>query len=133
MAVIAGSFQDIVEAAHKLRGFNVGRVLIFEASLLNALDEAKPFPDYPRHPSRSDLGFPRVSGSWRGRDGIGGGVAALGPRAERGGVPGALRHRGGVPDGALRHAVAGGADLSGLRRPPLLRAHHPPGPPMPPL
>src|SRR4051812_47699551 len=84
-------------------------------------------PDYPRHPSRSGLGFARVPGPIGGRDGIGGRVAARGQGPERGRVPGAVRHRGGVPRGAVRHALARGPDLPGLRPPRLLSAQDPQG------
>src|SRR5689334_16424359 len=106
-------------------------------SALNPDETNDPFsnwvPDYPRHPSRSGLGSARVPGPARGRDGIGGRVAARGAGPERGRVSGALRDRGGVPRGAVRDALAGGADLPGLRPPRLLRAQDPQGLPVQPV
>src|SRR4051794_17223539 len=61
------------------------------------------------------LGFARVPGPAEGADDSGGRVAARDAGPERGRVPGALRDRGGVPRGALRHALARGPDLPGLR------------------
>src|SRR4029453_8796626 len=89
-------------------------------------------PDHPCHTSWCELGFPRLSRLAGTSHGIGGRVAAVAPGAERGGVLGAIRDRGGVPEGAARDALARGPHLPGLRPSRLLRAQDPPAVPVQP-
>src|SRR3954470_13808562 len=72
--------------------------------------------------SYAELGFLWLLGLAGTKHGISRRIAALGEGPERDRVSGALRHRGGLPEDALRDALAGRARLPGLRQRRLLRA-----------
>src|SRR3712207_3379246 len=69
-----------------------------------------------------ELGFPELWRLAEGTDGDGGGLAACAQGAERGRVSGVVRDRGCLPQGAVRDALAPGAELPWLWAPRLLPA-----------
>src|SRR3712207_5514370 len=93
----------------------IARRMARDRIVLDGTERLFPSPDCPGQASAGELGFPRPSGLVEVADDDGGGLAAHGQGPERGRVPGAVRHRGGLPAGLVRDALARGPDLPRLR------------------